>query len=278
MVYGMIPWHKRIDKKDIAPIGAKMHHTHMVDCYLPMIEYALKSPDKEMLLAYIEGAFAHFALDRIAHAYIFYRTGFDEAGELHNFFKLSHGFFEALLDKQLTKRKGIRIRPSNAIRGNESRIAKVSAMYQACCPYHLEKDSFLKAYHDYIAAMNLIQTRTGWIRPFLRLIMGKYSQAYAQAMPGRIGKYAYVDPENLQKKEWCDPATGEKRNESIDEIFALAKADMVTLKALLKKAEQGEDIKEELTAWERNLDHDGTPYGQEKRFYQLVWKKGENEI
>lgn len=278
MAYGMVPWHKHEDAKQVFPVGAKLHHTKMVDCYANLIDYALGSPDKDLLLVYIEGLFAHYCLDRLAHAYIFYRTGFDEKGELHGFYKWSHGFFEALLDKSISKRKKSYVHPRIAIQGDESRIAKVSKMWHEATSFPLTDESFLLGYYDYVTGMKMIQTRTGWVRPFFRLLMGKYSAAYAQAMPGRLGKYKRIDVENLSHATWKDPSSGAESSDSIDDLFAKAKQDYADFRALLEKAKAGQDIRQELAAWERNLDHDGTPYGESKKYYDLCWEKKEHEI
>ena len=278
MPYGMVPWKKHDDTEEIRPVGAKLHHTKMVDCYGKMIGYALASPHQELLLSYLRGAFAHFALDRLAHAYIFYRSGFDEKGELHGFYKWSHGYFEACLDKALAKRKKMKKRPFKVLKCDKQEVEIISKMWQDCCPYPLKEDSFFLSWKDSISSMKLIQSRTGWKRPILKKIMGVTSQAYAQSMPGRIGKYEGLDFENLSHSEWKDPATGEIRTSSIDDLFAEAKLDLLELEKILEAAKQGKEFLTRLDAWEANLDHDGTPYGGSKRYYDLCWPKKEHEI
>ena len=278
MPYGMVPWRKHKDTEEIRPVGAKLHHTHMVDCYGKMIPYALSSPHRDLLLAYLRGAFAHYALDRLAHAYIFYRSGFDQNGELHGFYKWSHGYFEACLDKALSKRKKTKKRPHQVLACKKEEVAIISKMWKECCPYPLQEDSFYGSWRDYVSSMKLIQSRSGWKRPFLKKIMGVTSQAYAQSMPRKLGKYEGLDFENLGHREWKDPATGEVQTTSIDDLFVLAKEDLLELDKILEEARQGKDIDEALKQWERNLDHDGTPYDEEKRYQDLCWPKKEHEI
>ena len=273
MAYGTVPWRKRPDKKTINPVGAKMHHAKLYEVYGAMIDYALASPDREMLLAYIEASYAHYALDRLAHAYIFYRSGFDENGELHGFYKWSHGTFEALLDLALSKRKKTRISPYKCLLCDESRVKAISKMWANCTNFGLNEDHFYLAYLDYVGGMKLIQSKTGWKRPLLRLVMGKTSAAHAQSMPGRLGKYKALDVENLSHMEWRDPSTGETHTSSIDDLFALAHRDMKDLHELMNAARNGLNVKGELKKWERSLDHDGTPYGDVKRYQELCWKQ-----
>ena len=273
MAYGTVPWRKKKDKAQIYPVGALLHHTHVVDYYGKMIPYALAHPEKEMLFAYIESAFMHFALDRLAHAYIFYRSGFDQNGELHGFYKWTHGAFEAILDKDLAKRKGTYQRPYKCLLADKARIYEISKMWAACCPYPLQEDSFYEAWLDYIAAMKLIYSSTGIKKGLLGRIMGKTSAAYAQSMPRSTKKFASMDIQNLSHAVWKDPCTGEEKTDSIDDLFAKAKADMEELHLILEDAKAGQNVDERLNSWERNLDHDGTPYDGKKQFQDVCFPK-----
>lgn len=278
MAYGMIPWHKRVDKKEIYPVGAKMHHTKMVDCYMKMVKYAYKSEHQELLLTYVLGLFAHYALDRLAHPYIFYRSGFDRNGELHGFYKWSHGFFEALLDKVVAKETGNKLKPYKVLLIPKDQLAIISKMWEACCPYPLKEDSFALAQQDFVSSEKLIQGKTGLKRPIFKLIQGRNSAAYAQSMPPRMGRYARLDVANGNHATWEDPCSGEPSTSSIYFIMEVAKADFSDLIGIIEKVIDGTDISQELTKWEANLDHDGTPYDGKKTHQKLCWEEKDIKI
>lgn len=273
MAYGTVPWRKKKDKAIINPVGAALHHVPVEESYGKMIAYASAHPEKEMLYAYIESALMHYALDRLAHPYIFYRSGFDENGELHGFYKWSHGAFEAILDKGLSQRKGTYQRPYKCLLAQEQRIREISKMWAACTSFGLQEDSFYEAWKDYIAAMKLIYSPTGIKKKIIGLLLGKTSAAYAQSMPRSLKKYAAMDIQNLTHAAWKDPATGEEHHESIDDLFELAKKDMGELHAILEEAKQGKDVTSALKKWGRNLDHDGTPYDGKKRYQDVCFPK-----
>ena len=271
MAYGTVPWHSRKDKKTINPWGAIMHHTPVEDVYVKMMSYALEQEEKDVLFDYIEGAFLHFALDRLMHPYIFARTGFDENGELHGFFKWSHGFFEAILDKDFARRCGTFKKPWKVLKIDEKELAAISKMWAACVTYPLEEDSFVKAQIDYVSAMKMIYSPTGIKRPLLKLILGKYSAGYAQSMPASTKKYRVMDVQNLSRSQWRDPCTNKPSNASVDDLFKQGLEDFKQLHEIIKKAKNGEDVYALVKQWAGNLDHDGTPYGAKKKRYSLCW-------
>ena len=271
MAYGTVPWHKREDKKIINPWGAKMHHTPVEDVYVKMMSYATKQAEKDVLFDFIEGLFLHFALDRVMHPYIFARTGFDEKGELHGFYKWSHGFFEAILDKDFSKRHGTYQKTWKVLACPKDDLKAISKMWYACAPYPLKEDSFEKSQIDYVSAMKMIYTHTGLRRPFLKLILGKYSAGYAQSMPASTRRYSVLDVENKTHRMWRDPTSGRETNLSCDEMLEKALNEFKQVHVLIEKAKQGDDVYDAVKAWAANLDHDGTPYGEEKHYYSLCW-------
>ena len=55
-----------------------MHNIDPIITFKYFIEYIKKSSeeDKKILIPYFEGMLAHYALDSVAHPYIFYISGF----------------------------------------------------------------------------------------------------------------------------------------------------------------------------------------------------------
>src|SRR5574344_1735258 len=76
--YGVLPGKKRPFKNDVQSLGGITQHGELAAPYSAMIAYALKSPQKSLLLAYIDGLFMHYAVDRACHPYIFYQSGFTD--------------------------------------------------------------------------------------------------------------------------------------------------------------------------------------------------------
>ena len=271
MALGTIPWRKRANKVKVQQWGHTMHSLPVVPTYLAMVEYAAKQDDKDMLFAYIDGLFMHYCVDRIFHAYIFYRSGFNEAGKLVGYWNWSHGFFEAILDKTFAKRKGTYGPLVRAIKSDPERVKKISAMWAACSPTHLDEMDFYDSYVDFVSAEKMLYTPTGLKRPLFRLL-GKYSTPWAQSHPKFIKRYDAMDVENNNHAEWHDPCTDEVHNESIEDMFQIALKDYEVVHEILGRAKNGQDVREELEQWTRNLDHEGCPIGMQRKHLKLCWE------
>ena len=272
MAYGTVPWKKREEVKKIRQWGHTMHALPVESVYLKMMEYADSSPHKDMLYAYIDGILMHYSVDRICHRYIFYRSGFDENGKLVGYWSWSHGFFEAVLDKTLAKKKGTYQKMSRCIEADKGQVSEISKMWAYASPAHLDDGAFLRSQEDFVSAEKMLYNPHGFRRPIFKLI-GKYAAPYSQCHPFFMKKFALLDVLNEKKEEWIDPCTGEKRNESFEEMLQIALEDFKLVHQMVLRAKQGEDIREEFAAWTKNRDHDGSPIGSKKVNMSLCWEK-----
>ena len=271
MACGSIPWRKRVEGAKNAQWGHTMHSLPVGSVYPKMMEYAYASPDKDLLFAYIDGILMHYAVDRLCHPYIFYRSGFDENGKLVGYWSWSHGFFEANLDQRLAKEEGTYQKMSCCIKcRDEEQVKKISEMWAHASPAHLSIDAFYQSYIDFVSAENMLYTPSGLKRPLFRLI-GKYSTPWAQSHPRFPKKFDAIDFLNEKHSAWFDPCTGEEHHTSFRELLAKAKEEYEEAHALLLRAKNGENIQEEFDRWCRNLDHDGSPLGSKKVHQDLCW-------
>jgi hypothetical protein len=69
--YGVKPWGKPKDYKPFPAMAAPCTIPISPIPIIAMIDYAMKSPDRDFLLAYIDGLFMHYVVDRTFHQYIF---------------------------------------------------------------------------------------------------------------------------------------------------------------------------------------------------------------
>ncbi|MBO6285986.1 MAG: zinc dependent phospholipase C family protein [Bacilli bacterium] len=270
MAYGSLPWVKREQVELIRGFGHTMHAIPIDKTYCKMMEYANQSPDKEMLYAYIDGLFMHYSVDRICHAYIFYRSGFDENGMLKGYWSWSHGAFEAVLDKVLATRKGTYRKLDECIRCDDDQIQIISKMWAYAAPVEIGENAFYWSYLDFVGAEKMLYTPHGLKRPLFRLI-GKYSTPWAQSHPLFIHKFDKMDVENNAHSEWKDPCTGQVHHESMDDMLEMALKDYQEVHGLLFKAKEGVDVRNEITAWTKNLNHEAMPIGMQKKYHGLCW-------
>ena len=271
MAYGSIPWRKRSEVKKIQGWGHVMHSLPVESVYVPMMDYASKQPERELLYAYIEGILMHYSLDRLMHAYIFYRSGVDENGKLSGYFGWSHGAFEAVLDKIFATKEGTYTKLSKCILTPEEQVKAISKMWAACAPTPLGEEDFYLSYLDFVGAENLLYTPHGFKRPLFRLL-GKYSTPWAQSHPLHVKAFYPLDVLNEAKATWRNPATGEESHASVEELFARALQDYAKVHELVERHKAGEDVADVFKAWTLGLDHEGGPVGVKKVYYDLCWR------
>ena len=272
MAYGSLPWRKRSDTKDISGYGHMLHRIDIGPTYLKMMDYADNSEHKELLYAFIDGLLMHYCVDRILHAYIFYRSGVDEKGQLTGYYSWSHGYFEAILDKTYAKRIGTYTYLPNAIKTDENWVKEASKMWAFAASNYLNEDSYLNAYLDFVGAEKMLWNPRGLRHPLFYLI-GKYKTPNAQSHPFFMKRFEAMDVTNDKKRAWRNPATGEEHNESIEEMMVLAKKDFEYVHSLIEKRKNGGDIEKEFLAFTSVLCHEGHPIGMKKHIYFLCWEE-----
>ena len=264
--YGMVPWRKKEAPKKIRDYGEWIHHHDFSPIYAEMARYAhsQSGEKKATLLSYLLGLWLHYCLDRACHPYVFYRSGFDEEGQLKGHYGYAHKVFEALLDATLASQHKL---PSakKAMDCAENKVRDISAMWEGGSPETLSASTFCDSWRDYRTVEGFLQSKTGWKRAFWK-ILGKENVLYAFSYPTSLEKKARLDVLNLGRAEWKNPVTGVPSNDSIPLLFAQAKELFLKgREALLRFGSEGE-AEASLLALQSSLDHDGCLWGEKKKF------------
>ena len=272
MAHGMNPFQKRKDKQTVNPFGGYMHHIPLAPTYAKMLGYARNQDDeatRSLLFAYIDGLLMHFAVDRVCHPYVFYRSGFDGKGQLSGIHTYRHGIFESILDREYGLEHKTYIRPDKAMGtlGLDD-VKKISIMWRECTTYKLPENGFYDAYVDYRNVLKMLWSPLGIKRFFFTFVLGKHGKGISLTHPSkrRAKKYLSRDIQNKSKNIWRIPYSGEERNDSFDELIAQASRDYQEAHALLEKAKEGADIEAELADWTASLNHDGVRFTQINRY------------
>lgn len=97
--YNMWPWSDTNEAKRVGAYGSLMH-TQKINAYLDtMVKIALvqdKQAHRDMMIAFIAGYLCHWALDSVAHPFVFYRSG-----KLEGKARYDHFLYESNLDAKL---------------------------------------------------------------------------------------------------------------------------------------------------------------------------------
>ncbi len=265
--FGMVPWRKKANPRKIQDYAEQLHHSDFSLIYARMISYARSQSGElqDTLLDYLKGAWAHYCLDRVCHPYVFYRSGFDENGELKGHYGYAHKVFEALLDATLKKKHKLPS-PSRAMEISKKKGMEISKMWKQGSPEILDEDTFYESLRDYRTIESFLQSKTGCKRILWKLL-GKENALYAFSYPVFLKGKESLDVLNREKKEWRHPVSGASSNLSVDEMFYEAKKLYIKGVKVILEAKTIENTSTSLFNLERGIDHDGTPYGQ-KKVYQ----------
>ena len=132
-MYGQLPWCHRKDAKTVRRMGRDTQLSPCEGNYRGFIEYALRSDDRDLLFAYIDGLLMHYCLDRACHPYVFWNTGFTDRPEdspsVRQYYNFGHLFFERTLDVIISKREGTYGRPNIALRCPKADVKAISSMW-----------------------------------------------------------------------------------------------------------------------------------------------------
>lgn len=269
---GVNPFTRTKDCKEIAKFGNWMHHVDLTDVYYKMIEYAIKSQARDLLLAYIDGLLMHYTVDRTFHPYIFAESGFDEDGKLTGYYKWSHGAYEALLDVEISRAKKHFMNPARCLKVNKKEAKEISLMWAAAAGNPLQANSYYQSWKAYRFAMNALWSRTGWKRVFFRLA-GKHSLPMGMSYPHHIAKFRPMDQLNIAHRAWLNCVSKQVRTESFEDLWKLALKDYKRAHQVVKKARLFENSKADLKKYVNGQDHDGFHVGAKKKVFDLCWNR-----
>jgi hypothetical protein len=283
--YGQVPWKPRKGKNEVDQFGRDLHHLDIAPVYDKLIKYAIASEDKDMLLRYIHGLFAHYSLDRRAHPYIFVKAGFAFTNPSQKLFSSAHCRFEAIIDLLLGKQDGTFARcPARYLKVSNHDLLSISKMWDAINKLTLQKKdfgpkSFYYGVKDYMTSLRMTNLPYVWSGIFLHLVLGGKSLPTQMHYFFHLPKiYRDLDFLNVKKEAWPNFVNNEPRHESFQELWDDAKEDCRSLSPILEKEEKGEDALPELEKFVDKINHDGFKTGEQMKYMDPIWPEYRQEI
>ncbi len=201
-------------------IGNKLHKTNGKQFFKLLIEtsYSIDNvKDKKKFEAFIFGQFAHYILDREAHPYILYESGFDDEGKITSHYHFDHAYFETNIDCSLANKYSIShflSYPQDIIPDNRRNLEIIDwnlvpvleKMFSCKLPKHM--------YTNAILNMKSLLKSMNHHGSFKAKVLGKNIALSAMHHP----KEPDASTLNVDKNVWLDPCTGEKRSDSFLEL------------------------------------------------------------
>lgn len=257
--YGTLPWKKYKDSKEVQDIGHKMHDEKITEVFVKffeLIKQIKNTEQREILFAYLAGMLTHYSIDRSAHPYIFYQSGFPLENENNeDRFDWYHKRVEMSIDLHILKRIGqanIReFKPYEVVNPKKLNISLLYSIYKLVLHNVYGVDvtmrQFMLSIQNMYRVFQLSHDPLGYKKSLSKLIekITRKPDSYQYVVyPNQIpNEYDYL---NVKKDSWFHPCDKEEiSNQSFIEIFKGAKNEAVMLiEDLWRYLETGKRIEE----------------------------------
>lgn len=224
---GILPWHFHL-KTAMKKIGNQLHKTDAKKYFRLLIEecYTIE-PEKRnvraqsQFKAFVFGQFAHYLLDREAHPYILYESGFDDEGKITGKYHYSHARFETKIDFCLAKRfkmeyflkDPVDILPDYKKALDLIDWHLVPVLKRMFNLKKLPKDMYSNGLLNYRKILSYTNGGTE-----KRIALVKNTNLGATRLPKEVKE----DVLNEKRQKWLDPVSGKEHGESFLELHSRA--------------------------------------------------------
>lgn len=263
--------------KKIRKFGTYLHEKDPFTTLSLMLDYLKLEDDKlkqECLMHYILGFAKHYALDRIAHPYIFYKTGFvTKDGENASTFSYYHSLMETYIDVLVADHYQEKIDYKAILDLNDEDLLTISKMYffisQKLGEKYLEIDTFYQAVKDMRFITNAINSTHKGIRK--KIFSTLFNKSIINAMSHPLKKdIPNKDFLNFEKKDTHSCVSDEIiNNHNFYELMNDAGTYYVSLHESIEKAYRGDKLSLENII--NHVQFDGVKVGDKMKYYSLIF-------
>lgn len=241
--------------KSCNPAGSRMHRANPNVLFEAMLRYAQALPEagRDQALSYIYGFLCHYALDRVAHPYI-YATQYRIIKARHIWYLkgVVHNQVEYEIDMLMLHRHlqvvSARKFETREVLSMDAALLDVMAgvlsfAAQEALHVSLSQAQARQSFCDTRTMQSLLTDRHGWKLPVMALIqlpVYPFLGPCLTSMLRRTQSSKRWDYANDQKGQWAYSAAPDRvSEESFEELFERAKADALQLIASFRDAISG---------------------------------------
>lgn len=241
--------------KSCNPAGSRMHRANPNTLFEAMLAYAqtLEGTQFEQALSYIYGFLCHYALDRIAHPYI-YATQYAIIrarhiwylkGVVHN--RVEYGIDMLMLRRHLQVASARTFETRDVLSTDsdllDAMACVLSDAVQNALRLPVTRAQARQAFCDTRAMQSLLTDRHGWKLPVMALLQLPVYPILGPCLTTMLRRKqadTRWDYANDQKEEWAYPADPSRiSDESFEELFERAKLDALRLIAAFRESLSG---------------------------------------
>lgn len=224
---GILPFHLHLPTA-MKKIGNQLHKSDGKRFFRFLIEqcYAIE-PGKynnkslNQFMAFVFGQYAHYLLDREAHPYILYESGFDKNGKITGKYHYSHASFESKIDFCLAKKYKMEYflkKPTDILVDHKSALKLVDIYFVPVLKRmfdfeRLPKDMYSNGMHNYKSILSYTNSGSE-----MRIALVKKTNLGASRLPLEVKE----DVLNESRELWLDPVSGKEHHESFLELHSRA--------------------------------------------------------
>ena len=264
---------KRENKKEVREFGSFLHHIDPSIMYNYMFDYVRRhQKHKDILLAFIKGFMFHYCLDRNAHPYIFYFSGFSSDPKEAKKYGLKHATFETYIDALEMKQRNIKMNKCKMLNCDDKELKIVSKMFK-----YLALDLFDNkniddlSYYNSVKDMRFVYSflnSPAKIKKVLFMAFAHNTPLNAMSTPLNVKKLDKYDLFNEKHEKWLNATNGNMRFESFFDLYENAKIDASKVCYFIDKFISNEDIKNNIIKFTYEIDHDGFKVGSTKKYFK----------
>lgn len=208
------------DAKSMRQLGNLFHDEYINEFYTAAKNHLNRlenDQDKQMALSYIAGHLCHWALDSLAHPYVFHKTGLIEGDTRYDHYR-----FEAMIDTLVVKRvqnkKFMDVPSYKFVKLNAKEKVSVAKVYQAITFEVLGKrvelkkfvDAMSMTYNFNLLLFDKIGLRSRLIRPIEKYILKDEWVFTSHLVTPDVD--IKNDILNLRRDEWSHPCDSEMKS------------------------------------------------------------------
>ena len=243
--------------KSLNPVGSQMHRANPNVLFGAMLTYAQKLPDKtaerEAALSYIYGFLLHYALDRVAHPYVYAtqnamikrRHIWYVKGVVHN--RVEYALDMLMLRRHLQVASARQFETKQVLSTDSALLDAMAGVLsfaaQEALHAKVSRAQAQQAFCDTRAVQSALTDRYGWKLPVMALLqlpVYPFLGPCLTTMLRRTQADSRWDYANDRKQRWAYPADPARTScESFEELFARAKEDALCLTAAFQEALAG---------------------------------------